>query len=73
MGILIEPENEAALINAIENALTIDPATKKYNARAFAEENLSMNEVLSTFAISVLDNNKKMMQETILREKVALS
>ncbi len=49
MGILIEPENQSLLTEGIKSALSNNNDKLKKNARKFAEENLTMDNILSRY------------------------
>jgi colanic acid biosynthesis glycosyl transferase WcaI len=49
MGVLVDPENQTELLNAIENILTNNNETINKNARSYAEEFLSIDKVLSRY------------------------
>jgi colanic acid biosynthesis glycosyl transferase WcaI len=49
MGILIEPENQALLTEGIKSALINNNELIKTNARRFAEENLTMDNILTRY------------------------
>lgn len=55
MGIVVPSENEKALTNAIEIALSIEHKTKKINARKYAEVNLDIDNVLKRFVSDTLN------------------
>lgn len=57
-GITIEPENQSALNNAIEYALTNDHAEIINNARYYAEMNLSIHKILAACTAKMLNNNR---------------
>lgn len=50
IGILAEPENQAALIDAIKTALTQTDGNITVNARNYANKFLSINEILKKYA-----------------------
>lgn len=68
MGILIDPENEEALKKSIEDALTIDLTTKACNARAYAQNYFSVDEVLSRYATNVFIDRERngITEKTVL-------
>jgi colanic acid biosynthesis glycosyl transferase WcaI len=53
MGLVIEPENQAALDNAIAEAINCNSIVKGKNARDYAEKFLSIDSILSTFSEKV--------------------
>lgn len=54
MGIICEPESVSALKNAIDKALSSDLSVYKNNARAYAENYLNKDKILSRFMKAVL-------------------
>jgi colanic acid biosynthesis glycosyl transferase WcaI len=63
-GILIEPENQVALNNAIQQAIFTDNTNIAQNARFYAEKNLSIDEILLNFKHKVLDVNGSLKTST---------
>jgi len=53
LGILIDPENQTALNNAIQKAISINGTVFSKNARHYAESNLSINQVLNRYSSKV--------------------
>ncbi|HEX8356836.1 MAG TPA: WcaI family glycosyltransferase, partial [Segetibacter sp.] len=49
MGIVIEPENNDALVAALSNVVSTEYDEKSKNARLFAEKNLSTGKILNEF------------------------
>jgi colanic acid biosynthesis glycosyl transferase WcaI len=49
MGVLVEPDNRSELLAAIESTLNNDNAHINKNARAYAENFLSIQKVISGF------------------------
>lgn len=58
MGIVIEPENEDALIAAITNLDPVLCNDMSKRARLYAERNLTRNEILTSYFAQVLSYNK---------------
>ncbi|HEY0055328.1 MAG TPA: WcaI family glycosyltransferase [Pedobacter sp.] len=56
LGILIEPENQLLLTEGIKSALSNNNDNLKKNARKFAEENLTMDNILSRFFTQLTKN-----------------
>ncbi|HEV8084262.1 MAG TPA: WcaI family glycosyltransferase [Chitinophagaceae bacterium] len=56
-GFLIEPECQDALNSAIKYAISNEHVEIESNARCYAEKNLSIHKILSTFAGSLKNNN----------------
>jgi colanic acid biosynthesis glycosyl transferase WcaI len=68
-GILIEPEDQVALNKAIEEAIFSGNEAIGLNARIFAEKNLAIDEILSTFKTGVLnvgETPKKRFEKEIM-------
>jgi colanic acid biosynthesis glycosyl transferase WcaI len=59
MGILIEPDNQEALVTAISNIVDSQHAEKVANARRYAELNLSTDKILNGFFKIVLSDDGK--------------
>jgi colanic acid biosynthesis glycosyl transferase WcaI len=57
MGILIEPENQALLTEGIRSALINNNELIKTNARRFAEENLTMDNILTRYFTQLSKNS----------------
>lgn len=55
MGILIEPENEQELVDAIRNLNEKESEEKSTNARIYAERNLSKDKILSEYFVKVFN------------------
>lgn len=53
LGLLIEPENQDALNNSIEEALAVNSNIARKNARNYAETYLSIDEVLNRYSSKV--------------------
>ncbi len=51
MGILVEPENSKAFVNALDNILKSDQVIINQNARLYAERYLSIDEIFRSFKI----------------------
>lgn len=51
MGILIEPDNQRAFIEAVENALNDNNGKMNQNARHYAEEFLSVDKITRSYAV----------------------
>ncbi|MGA0556485.1 WcaI family glycosyltransferase [Larkinella sp. VNQ87] len=49
IGILVEPENQSSLILGIWKALESDPTIIQQTARSYAENNLSIDSIMSSF------------------------
>ena len=49
VGILVPTENQQALNNGIKQALSLSDSTIARNARAYAEHNLSIDEIMQSF------------------------
>jgi len=58
MGILIEPENQEALVSAITNVKDVEFKEMGLNARYYAEANLSNNQILRDYFSTVFSDNK---------------
>ena len=58
MGILIEPENQEALVSAITNVKDVEFKEMGLNARYYAEANLSNNQILGDYFSTVFSDNK---------------
>lgn len=56
MGIVIEPEDQVALDNAITEAIISDLAIKGLNARLYAERHLSIDAILKAYSERALDH-----------------
>ena len=54
MGIVVEAENQSALSLGLKQALSQDNAEIAANARAYAEQHLSVKSVMKTFISAVL-------------------
>jgi colanic acid biosynthesis glycosyl transferase WcaI len=57
MGILIEPENQSLLTEGIKSALSNNNDNLKKNARKYAEESLTMDNILSRYFTQLTKNN----------------
>ena len=57
IGILIEPENQFIMNKAIDDALKGDLALKGINARIYAVNNLSIDEILPRYINTVVGNS----------------
>lgn len=57
MGIVIQPEDQASLDNAILNFIESDNTQKSKNARSYAENFLSIHSILLSFLEEVLNHN----------------
>lgn len=53
MGILIEPENHLTLIKAIEQTLNKSDHATHFNARKYAEQYLSIDEILKRYSVQI--------------------
>jgi colanic acid biosynthesis glycosyl transferase WcaI len=73
MGILIEPDDHEALINAITNIGGDKLIEKQRNARLYAERNLSTNKILDVFFTKVFNLEREKLKTTIgeLMTKIA--
>lgn len=65
MGILVEAENQTALLQGIETAITEDCAYMGRNARRFAEENLSIDTVVGTFEKLMTQEAEQVREEKL--------
>ncbi len=72
MGILVEPENQESLKNAIYFGLSLHSTAKECNARDFAENNLSKEKILSRFASNILNGKEQSKQELLPKKKAIL-
>ena len=68
MGILVEPENEKALIESIRNALQESFPSIQDNAREFANEYLTINKVIFNFLCEAAIEKKSLSPVKILIE-----
>ena len=59
MGFVVQPEKQSALNEAISLALQDDNQSKRINARRYAEDNLSINSILSQFSEEVFNYKLK--------------
>jgi colanic acid biosynthesis glycosyl transferase WcaI len=53
LGVIIEPENSPALINAIKNMLADGQTKISLNARNYAEELLSIEHIFQLYAVNM--------------------
>ena len=51
MGVLVEPENAAAFINALDETLKGNQVIINRNARLYAEKYLSIDEIFRSFKV----------------------
>lgn len=71
MGILVEPEDAAALTTSIRKALQESFGSTQDNARAFADEHLTINKVLCKFLYEVRITKKSLtLVKTIPEEPI---
>lgn len=56
MGFLIAPDNQEILNNAIQHALQTDLTKKSINARKYATNNLSIDEILTRYINNVIQS-----------------
>jgi colanic acid biosynthesis glycosyl transferase WcaI len=69
MGILVEPEDQLALSHSIKEAVEQSFASIKNNARSFAKEYLSINNVINKFMDEIQINRQPAPSVTILRKE----
>lgn len=69
MGILIEPENQSALVDSIRSALTQPFSSIQNNARSFANEYLTIHKVIEKFLDEVMIAKKTLPEVYIIREE----
>jgi colanic acid biosynthesis glycosyl transferase WcaI len=73
MGILVEPDNEKALLDAIINSVDSELKEHSENARLYAEKNLSAYKILDDFFSVVFKVERNQVKSSIgeLRAKIA--
>jgi colanic acid biosynthesis glycosyl transferase WcaI len=69
MGIVIEPENQSALIASIRNAVGQSFAALQDNARNFAKEYLTINKVIEKFLDEVMIAKKTLPTVHMIRKE----
>ncbi|GEO10443.1 WcaI family glycosyltransferase [Segetibacter aerophilus] len=65
LGILVEPDNKEALLDAITSAVDDEFKDKKENARLYAENNLSAHIILDDFFSTVFKIDKNRMKPSL--------
>ncbi len=66
LGLLIEPENQKALIEAIQKAVTENHGYLKLNARRYTEEHLSIDKVMEAYEKEVLKSGLHTQNQPLL-------
>ena len=56
MGLVVDAENQAALNAGLRMALTGDETVKAANARRYAEQYLSLGNVMNAFVVDVVQH-----------------
>ncbi|MFD3002781.1 WcaI family glycosyltransferase [Pontibacter toksunensis] len=69
IGLLIEPENQQALNSGIWKAISENHDSIRENARAYAEEHLSIDKIMGTYNKQVLKNCTNTKGEQTKRHK----
>jgi len=68
MGIVVEPENQAALIDSIRSAIEHSYTSMKANARNFAIEFLTINNVIEKFMSEISPPVRETLAEVIIKK-----
>ena len=68
MGIVVEPENQSALIDSIRSAIEHSYTSMKTNARNFAIEFLTINNVIQKFMSEISPPVRESLTEVIIKK-----
>jgi colanic acid biosynthesis glycosyl transferase WcaI len=68
MGIVIDPENQSALVDSIRSAIEHSYTSMKANARNFAMEFLTINNVIEKFMSEISPPVRESVKEVILKK-----